>query len=276
MSSPFTNKVSLVTGGASGIGRALCQELAARGAIVVVTDVDEEGAKKVADDIILNSGQATAVTLDVSSQQQVQQVVNETFCKHGRLDYLFNNAGIAIMGEFRDISLEQWRRVIDINLQGVIHGVDAAYSLMIRQGFGHIVNTASSSGLFPYSLCVPYATSKHAIVGLSTSLRAEALDLGVNVSVVCPGPIDTNIFDPARVMKVKDLDLFSKMPIKAMKPSQAASLILKGVARNQAIIVFPSYVRLVWWLYRIHPSFRAIWNQLTVIGFRKFIRDVKE
>ncbi len=275
MSSPFTNKISLVTGGASGLGRALCQELAAQGAIVVVTDVDEEGAKKVADDIILNRGRATAVTIDVSSQQQVQQVVNETARQHGRLDYLFNNAGIAVMGESRDISLERWRRVIDINLQGVIYGVNAAYSLMIRQGSGHIVNIASSSGLFPYSLCVPYATSKHGIVGLSTSLRAEALDLGVNVSVVCPGPIDTNIFDPASVMKVKDFDLFSKMPMMSMKSSQAAGLILKGVAGNQAMIVFPAYIRLVWWLYRIHPGFRTIWNQLTVIGFRKFIRDVK-
>jgi NAD(P)-dependent dehydrogenase (short-subunit alcohol dehydrogenase family) len=124
----------------------------------------------------------------------VQELVDETVRDYGRLDYMFNNAGIGMGGEVRDMDLEHWRRVLEVNLWGVTCGTSAAYEEMVRQGFGHIVNTASLAGLIPLPMVAAYCATKHAVVGLSASLRAEAAALGIKVSVVCPGFVETGIF----------------------------------------------------------------------------------
>lgn len=117
---PFENKVAIVTGGASGIGRALCEELSQRGAaIVVVADINADGAQQVASSIVAAGGRAGEAHLDVSRADQVQGLVDDTVSEHGRLDYMFNNAGIAMCGEVRDMDLEHWQRIVDINLWGV-------------------------------------------------------------------------------------------------------------------------------------------------------------
>ena len=106
---------------------------------------------------------------------------------------MFNNAGIAIGGSAHDYGIQEWNQIIDVNLRGVVNGVQAAYCIMIKQGFGHIVNTASITGLMPTPGQVAYSMTKHAVVGLSLSLRAEAALLGIRVSVLCPGAIRTPI-----------------------------------------------------------------------------------
>jgi NAD(P)-dependent dehydrogenase (short-subunit alcohol dehydrogenase family) len=252
----FQNKVSIVTGGASGIGRALCQELGQRGAVVIVADIDDEGAQQVASGIA-GEGQARAVHLDVSQEESVQNLIDETTSEYGRLDYIFNNAGIGISGEVRDLNLEHWRRVIDVNLMGVLYGTTIAYELMVRQGFGHIANTASLAGLIGYPTNTPYATTKFAVIGLSNSLRVEAAGLGVKVSVVCPGYVDTGIYDATSMVNISQADkqrLIAAIPFKLMDVKKAALAILRGVERNRGIIIFPAHARLLWWLYRLHPS----------------------
>jgi NADP-dependent 3-hydroxy acid dehydrogenase YdfG len=173
------HQVAIVTGGASGIGQALCHALATRGTMVIVADINAEGAQDVAAAIRLRGGQAAAHKVDVADAHSVNQLVQHTVAAHRRLDYLFNNAGIAVTADARDLRLEHWHQVIAVNLLGVIYGVQAAYPIMVQQGHGHIVNTASLAGLLPYPTNLPYATTKHAVVGLSLSLRAEAADLGV-------------------------------------------------------------------------------------------------
>jgi NAD(P)-dependent dehydrogenase (short-subunit alcohol dehydrogenase family) len=247
-------KVAIVTGGGSGIGEAVCLELARRGARVVVADIDGDNAKRVATAVAEGGGRATASRVDVTQEQDIRRLVEDTAAAHGRLDYQFNNAGVAIVGEARDLTLGQWRHVLDVDLYGVLYGTLAAYPIMVKQGFGHIVNTSSAAGLLPQPLNAPYCTAKHAVVGLSLSLRAEGADLGVKVSVVCPGYVRTKIFESSVVVNMPQ-DLAYRTPgrIKMIEAAQAARVILDGVAQNQAVIAFPGYIRLAWRAYRLFP-----------------------
>src|SRR5215468_9923053 len=154
---PFENLITIVTGGASGIGRALCDELARRGATVIVADINLPGARNVADAIAASGGTACAANVDVRDAASVQALVDDTFKRHGRLDIIFNNAGIGVGGELHELGLEHWRTAIEVNLMGVVHGVAATYPIMVRQGTGQIVNTASLAGLIASPGLGPYA-----------------------------------------------------------------------------------------------------------------------
>jgi NAD(P)-dependent dehydrogenase (short-subunit alcohol dehydrogenase family) len=226
----------------------------------VMADLQAELAEEVAARIRENGGQATAEQLDVTDFPATNRLVECMFQMWGRLDYIFNNAGIGIVGEARLYELEDWNRVLDVNLRGVVHGVQAAYPIMLRQGFGHIVNTASVAGLFPYPLLVGYSATKHAVVGLTTSLRIEAAAAGVRVSVLCPGAVRT----PALTDGGKYGKMLQPIPPEVLKAvnerqrpiraEQFAEQALRAVSRNRGIIVIPSRWKIVWWLYRLSPS----------------------
>ncbi len=250
---PFGGKVAVVTGGGSGIGEALCQELARHGSIVVVADIDEGRAAQVASRIAETGGQARAMGVDVAQEDQVKLLVERVVLEDKRLDFMFNIAGIAVAGEARDLTSAHWRRVLDVNLFGVLYGTMAAYGQMVRQGSGHIVNMSSFAGLTPFPTNAPYSTSKHAIVGLSLSPRYEAEGLGVRVSVACPGWVQTNLYRVTPVVNVPPER--AAVHAKMMGPSEAAQSLLRGVSRNQAVIVFPANFWLLWRLYQIHPAF---------------------
>jgi len=273
----FKDKVAIVTGGGSGIGQALCQELGQEGAIVVVATSNDNHAKQVASAITQNGGRAHAMQVDVSDEEDVRQLTKETVSELGRLDYIFNNAGIAIGGDARDLTIDQWRRVLEVNLYGELYGTITAYPIMVRQGFGHIVNVASATGLLPQPINAPYCTSKYGIVGLSLSLRIEGADLGVKVSVVCPGRVQTNMFQAATIANFppERRSAYEQQMTapKRMEVSKAARTILRGVSRNKAIIIFPANVRLAWRLYRLSPRLldRLLLNSTRT--FRKFRPD---
>ena len=268
----FEDKIAIVTGAASGIGKALIEELAARGAKVMATDINDEMLQMTVSGISGSKHPVRGFKLDVTVYESFKKIIDDTAAEEGRLDYLFNNAGIAIAGEIRDHSIEHWHKVLDVNLNGTIYGAVEAYKLMGRQGFGHIVNLSSMEGMTAFAGTASYVTSKFAVMGLSQSMWVEGTDLGVKVSVVCPGVIRTPIFDNAQYVNtdkqeiMKSLDAYSKF---SMSPEECARKILKGVAKNKLIIPVTSLVWVLWWLVRISPKFVL---NLTRMDFKK-IRD---
>jgi NAD(P)-dependent dehydrogenase (short-subunit alcohol dehydrogenase family) len=255
----FNYATAIVTGGASGIGKALAEELARRGCEVVLADMQIEMAQDVAAQIQASGGRAKAVEVDVTDFPALERLVGETVESSSRLDYIFNNAGIAIGGTANHYSIEDWNKIIDINLRGVVNGIQAAYKIMIEQGFGHIVNTASMAGLMPSPVSVAYAATKHAVVGLSLSLRVEAAEMGIRVSVICPGVIRTPILEGGKYGKInmnippeKLRDMWEKF--KPMSPDIFAKKVVSAIAKNKAIIVVPSLWKLIWWLNRLSPT----------------------
>ncbi|RTL67173.1 MAG: SDR family oxidoreductase [Pseudonocardiaceae bacterium] len=256
-------RVAIVTGGASGIGRALGAALVARGDTVVLADVDVEGATSAAD-AMRGPGTATAAALDVRDGPAVERLVHYTADAHGRLDLMVNNAGLGIGGPVDELTPAHWDRVVDVNLRGVIHGVHAAYPLMVRQRRGHIVNTASMAGLVPCPGLTPYATTKWGVVGLSLSLRAEAARHGVRVTVVCPAGVDTPILDkgpPADLPRIPSDDTVDTRKMittvsggKLYDADALAADVLRGVRRNKALVVVPRYAALLWRLTRLSPA----------------------
>jgi NAD(P)-dependent dehydrogenase (short-subunit alcohol dehydrogenase family) len=248
----FAEKAVIVTGGASGIGRAVSEELARRGARVTLADVNAELLEETAGSIARAGGWVRAVTLDVTDSEAVKKLVDDTVAEHGKLDYIFNNAGVVVFGEAQDFPMEDWRKIIDTNLYGVVHGVAAAYPVMIKQGSGHIVNTASIAGLVPATPLIPYVASKYGVVGISNALRIEGADLGVKVSVVCPGLIDT----PMKNSKLIGLDrekILEASPT-LFPAEKCAGVILNGVERNKGIIVVTAGAKFLWLLHRISPA----------------------
>ncbi|GAA4242856.1 SDR family oxidoreductase [Actinomadura meridiana] len=252
--------IAIVTGGASGIGRAIATALVTRGDTVMVTDINTEGAAHVAERLnSLGKGTATSAALDVTSPADVTALYQDVRADHGRLDLVFNNAGIAIGGLAEELTLDHWNRAIDINLKGVVHGVHAAYPIMLEQHGGHIVNTASLAGLVPMPIGIPYTATKHAVVGLSLGLRAEAAGRGVKVSVVCPSFVDTPLLHnvnpglPETPMSGDASTDIAKAAPRFYTAEKLARDILRGIARNQALIVAPASGRLAWRGARLSP-----------------------
>lgn len=249
------NAVAVITGAGSGIGRGLTLLLAKRGMTVIASDLNETRAdetRELAKDL---AGQVESEALDVTDAEAVDRMIRGAHARHGRIDYLFNNAGIAVAGEVQNVSLEDWRNVLDVNLNGVVHGVVSAYGIMVEQGFGHIINTASIEGLAPFPGTVSYVASKHAVVGLSTALRAEGADLGVRVSAVCPGLILTRIFEDTKMVGLNREEMLEALPKRmGVTPDECAQRIMRGVDKNRPIIPITGFAWILWILMRISPS----------------------
>ncbi len=256
----FGGAVAVVTGGASGIGAALGRELARRGAVVVLADRDGEDARAEAGRIARDGGRAEGATLDVRDAAAVDALVADVFARPGRLDFLFNNAGIAVGGEARDLTLEDWREAVEVNLMGVVHGVRAAWPRMIEQGFGHVVNTSSTLAFLGTAMAAPYGATKSAVLSLSRALRAEGRDHGLRASALCPGVVRTPILDGGsrygRLLRFLD-PVSRKVLWERLRPMDVdvfARRALDDVARNRAVIVHPAWWRALRLVDGVLPS----------------------
>jgi NADP-dependent 3-hydroxy acid dehydrogenase YdfG len=264
VASSVSGKVAFVTGGASGIGAALTTKLVDGGAEVWIADRQIGAAQELAQRLNSGGAKAHAVELDVRSFPSFEGAVAEAVQQSGRIDYLFNNAGILCGGEVDSYTLDDWNDVFDVNLRGVAHGIQAVYPIMIRQHSGHIVNTASIAGLVTQPGSASYNATKHAVVALSKTLRLEAERHGVQVSVFCPGAIRTPMSPGPVFGRVPGISgdvigevlqlLKSWGRLHAMAPEVFAERALRAVLRGDAIIVVPAWWKAFWYLERLSPA----------------------
>lgn len=261
-------RVAIITGGASGIGAGLAEVLAERGVEVVLADRQAKLADEVAERLRRAGGKASGHELDVRSFAAFDELARETVERCGRIDYLFNNAGIGVGGEITEYDVPDWDDVFDVNVRGVAYGIQAVYPIMVKQRFGHLVNTASMAGLVPATEG-SYTASKHAVVGLSRVLRIEAERHGVRVSVLCPGVIRTPILTGGKYGRLKMpglseekiLGIWERM--RPMAPRDLARKTLAAMERNEGIIVFPRWWKAFWYLDRLSPrASEAVWARL--------------
>lgn len=251
----FTGKQAIVTGGGSGIGAALCRALVGAGADVVCTDIDGSAAAKTVEGLA-GPGTAHSAALDVTDAAAVATAVDEAVARAGRLDLMFNNAGIAWGGDTELLTLEHWNAIIDVNIRGVVHGVAAAYPVMLRQRHGHIVNTASMAGLTAAGQITSYVMTKHAVVGLSLALRSEAIPRGVGVLAICPAAVETPILDKGVIggFVGRDYYLRGQGMKTAYDPDRLARDTLRAIERNKALLVVPRRAYASWVFARLAPG----------------------
>lgn len=221
----FVGKRAIVTGAGSGIGAALCRALADAGADVLCTDIDGAAAEHTAASL---GTRGTALQLDVTDATAVQQAVDGVVERAGRIDLLFNNAGITWGGDTELLTLDQWNSIIDVNIRGDVHGVHAAYPQMVRQRSGHIINTASMAGLVAAGRITSYVMTKHAVVGLSLALRTEALG--------------------------REFYRMGQRTGTFYSPDRLAADTLRAIERNKALLVAPRQARAAWLFARLAPG----------------------
>lgn len=264
----FGGQLVLVTGAAGGIGRATAFAFAEAGARVVVVDRDAEGAGRTAELArLIGAPDAWAETVDVSDEQAMEKLADKVAAEYGVVDVLVNNAGIGLSGPFLDTTAEEWRRVLDVNLWGVIHGCRLFGKQMADRGQGgHIVNTASAAAYQPSRALPAYSTSKAAVLMLSECLRAELAEKSIGVSAICPGIVNTDITATARFagadaaeeerLRKRTGKLYG---MRNYPPEKVADAILKAVVRNQAVVPVTPESHTARFLSRLSPgALRAV------------------
>lgn len=274
--STFSGWSAIVTGATSGIGREIARQMARDGARVFLADLDLAGVEQAAE-ITSAAGTAEAMRVDVARREDVQALVDRAVAVHGRLDYIFNNAGVAIFGPIEHMTLDDWDRIIDVNLRGVAYGAALAYKQMVRQGHGHIVNTASVAGLVPVPLQTQYCATKHAVVGLSKTLALEAIEHGVHVTVFCPGFVETGMMRNHTLRgELEGVDPRKVLPVRPLAAEVAVRHLLQGVAQRKEMVVLPFYGRLGWWLERLSPALSQRLHRLSLRELRRRARRAKQ
>lgn len=271
--SSFRGRVALITGGASGIGAALARQLASAGAVLSLADIQD--AEPLAQELRRSGASVSAHRVDVRDFAAVQAWVDSMVESHGRIDLIFNNAGVAVYGDATHFSHASWELTVDVNIKGVIYGIEAALPHMLKAGSGHIVNTASLAGLVPVPGMAAYVASKHAVVGLSESLYYELKPRGICVTAICPGFIRTPLAAQPRLSKGIDAEQHAQAiaRIPMASPETAARDILAGVSRRQRRVMLPRGWKAAYRLITSLPGGLSLFGRLFAAGGKRFHKE---
>ncbi len=235
------DRVVVITGAGSGIGRGMALAFAAAGAHVVAADIDEARAQQVADEITQRGRRALAIATDVADPSAAESLAKRSYREFGAVHVLCNNAGVFGLGAAYRCSESDWRRVLDVNLHGVIHGLQAFLPRMLNQpDEGHIVNTGSLAGLAVYPGYDPYTTSKFALAGLTDALRADVAAYGIGVSLLCPGEVRTNLMESASADDPERAEVLAetrRVLATGLDPLDVGRQVVAGVRENRAYIM---------------------------------------
>src|SRR4051794_22072519 len=252
-----TGKRVLITGAASGIGRATAMASARKGAELFLTDINDEPLQAVAAEIAADGGTVSyARALDVADHAAVAAMADEILSEHGSVDIVMNVAGISIWGTVETLSHEQWRRIVDIDLMGPIHVIESFVPAMIAAGRGgHVVNVSSAAGLFGLPWHAAYSAAKFGLRGVSEVLRFDLRRHGIGVSLVCPGGVRTPLVETVEIVGVDPASprirrLKARFEKRAVSPEHVAEKILEGIERNRYLVFTSRDIQLGHWVQR--------------------------
>ncbi len=267
----FSNKIIIITGAGSGIGKGLAEAFGIQGAQLVLLDINLEAVKNVCDNINSKGGKAEYDVLDVSNEARIVEIWQYVAQKYQRIDFVFNNAGYGMVNESENIPSDQWQKMVNVNLMSVIYGSMEAFRIMKNNGGGYIVNTASLAGLIGAAGSLPYATTKTAVVGFSKTLRAEAAPFSVKVIALCPGFIETGIYENAWSEKMDGTKLRNSIRLPIISLDEAVEKIIQGIAQNKQLVVFPRYAKFLYFMARFRPSWLENKQIKAMQGLRRYM-----
>ncbi|WP_271407952.1 SDR family NAD(P)-dependent oxidoreductase [Pseudomonas sp. Q1-7] len=251
------NKNVLITGAASGIGRAAAQAFARQGARLLLCDIDAIGLEALRQQIAEAGGTCSTYLLDVTDATAMAELAARIHATQGTLDVLVNNAGVGYLGRFLDSDLQHWQRVLDINLMGVVHGCHCFIPRMVEAGGPRqVINVASAAALFPSPSMAAYAASKHAVYGLSEVLKMELSDTEVQVTTLCPGVINTPIVaDRRNIAASVSAEQLARLQdyyrSKGCSPDLVADSMVRAVRDGRDLILVGPFARLIFQLKRL-------------------------
>ena len=251
------NKISLVTGASSGMGKESALEMARKGAHLVLVDINEQGLQEVAKEIQAMGRRATCIKANLADKEEIKRVALEALEQENHIDILYNNAGVALVEELKDTTEQDWEWLVDINFWAPIRLTNELLPHMIERRQGHIVTTASVAGLIGASMLGAYSVTKFGMVGYSEALRAEVSQYGIKVSAVCPGVVRTGLVDTIKVPGVKGglghyVDRF--FGLVGLNQQEAGKHIVKGIRQNKGYILIAREAKPLWYLKRISPE----------------------
>ncbi|PKN53261.1 MAG: oxidoreductase [Deltaproteobacteria bacterium HGW-Deltaproteobacteria-13] len=264
----FKSKIVVITGAASGIGKAAAKAFASEGADLVIADNDAQRLEDAAKEIKACGATVLAQQVDVSKRKEVESFAELVIRERGHVDILINNAGVGVGGSLLDTNIEDFEWIFSINYWGVVYGLKAFLPYMVARKYGHVVNTASGAGLCSMASMSAYCSTKFAVVGLSETLRAEMRRFGIGVSTICPGIINTNIVAESRMHlpegfranRNRLVDFYRRF---GWPPERVAKSILSAVRHNRSIVPVGPEAWAQWFTKRISQKFFDAMNEVS-------------